>query len=290
MSSGRSCNWVFTLNNPSAGDLDRLLGVSTRYCIIGEEVGDVTGTPHLQGYMAFSSLKGLTGVRKLEPRAHWDVAKGDAAANQAYCSKGGTFHERGEMPMSQLQKGLGEKARWKEVISLSESGDWEQIKEKHPSVYVNSLSKLQLINKKRPRSLETLDGDTNHEWFVGPPGSGKSKTAREENPGAYIKDPSVKWWDGYNGEDVVIIDDFDKYQVKQGGDMKRWMDRYPFQAEFKGGYELIRPKKVIVTSNYTPAEIWDDVQTQLAILRRVKTRIFGEATPASPWAIGYIKN
>lgn len=76
--------------------------------------------------------------------------------------------------------------------------------------------------------------------------------------------------DGYNGEEVVIIDDFDKFQVKQGGDMKRWLDRYPFQAQFKGGMEKIRPRRVIVTSQYTPEEIWDDHKTVDAIKRRVK--------------------
>jgi len=67
----------------------------------------------------------------------------------------------------------------------------------------------------------------------------------------------------------VIIDDFDKFQVKQGGDMKRWLDRYAFQAQFKGGYLFIRPRKIIVTSQYRPSEIWDDEKTVDAITRRV---------------------
>jgi len=52
--------------------------------------------------------------------------------------------------------------------------------------------------------------------------------------------------------------------------MKRWLDKYPFQAPVKGGYMLIRPKKIVVTSNYTVREIWSDEQTAGPIERRVR--------------------
>jgi len=76
------------------------------------------------------------------------------------------------------------------------------------------------------------------------------------------------WWDGYQGEEVVIIDDFDKYHVKQGFKLKLWGDRYTFPAEVKGSARFIRPKKVIVTSNYHPKDIWEDKNTLEPILQR----------------------
>ena len=44
-----------------------------------------------------------------------------------------------------------------------------------------------------------------------------------------------KWWCGYNGEKYALIDDFEPDWTGKAA-LKRWADRYPFQAEFKGGY------------------------------------------------------
>ena len=37
--------------------------------------------------------------------------------------------------------------------------------------------------------------------------------------------------------------------------LKNWADKFPFQAEFKGGSMLIRPARIVVTSNYTPQQV-----------------------------------
>ncbi len=48
--------------------------------------------------------------------------------------------------------------------------------------------------------------------YWGVSGGGKSHKAWSENPEAYDKD-DTKWWTGYNGQDVVIWDDFDPTQI-----------------------------------------------------------------------------
>ena len=53
---------------------------------------------------------------------------------------------------------------------------------------------------------ETLDSLQN-EYHWGASGTGKSRSVRERYPDAYIKSNNV-WWDGYNDEETVIIEEF----------------------------------------------------------------------------------
>lgn len=274
----RSRNFCFTINNYTEDVFDSIIDTDCKYIICGKEKGD-SGTPHLQGFIVFKNQKTLSALKKINSSAHWEIARGTPAQNRVYCTKDNDFCERGELPMDQKAKGDSEKERWAHILKLTEAGDWDTLKLEYPEVYGQKLKNLEYIHKKRPRDLSTIQGDMTHEWIVGETGCGKSRKAREDSPGAYIKNPNVKWWDGYNGEEVVIIDDFDKYQVGQGGDMKRWLDRYAFQAEFKGGMEMIRPRKIVVTSQYTPQEIWEDNKTVDAIMRRVKLIDFAPPQP-----------
>lgn len=107
-----------------------------------------------------------------------------------------------------------------------------------------ALNEITAKTKDTPGDLEHLD---NH-WLYGKTGTGKSRMARAKWPGAYLKD-ITKWWDHYNDQPAIIIEDLDpdhKYLARQ---LKIWSDRYPFSPEHKGSYlPPIRPKHVIVTS------------------------------------------
>lgn len=257
-------NFCFTHNNyPDTQLQDNL---ECKYIIYGKEVGE-SGTPHLQGLVTFANGRSLSAAIKALPGCHVEVARNLTAAIE-YCKKDGDYTERGTAPLTPKDKGDKEKERWQSI--LAHAGDAEWLEENEPMVALIHDRALERAAKRARPEPQTLDtAKMPHEWYYGAPGTGKSRAARDANPGAYIKDPQNRWWDGYQDQDVVIIDDFDKYQVKMGGDMKRWLDRYPFQAESKGSQTLIRPKKIIITSNYHPDEIWEDSITQEAIKRRV---------------------
>ena len=66
-----------------------------------------------------------------------------------------------------------------------------------------------------------------------------------------------------------------------GSFLKRYADHYPFRAEHKGGSRLIRPKNIIVTSNYEMTEIWPaDPALVAALTRRYKILRFNANFPA----------
>lgn len=143
------------------------------------------------------------------------------------------------------------------------------------------LNPIHVPNLKRARLLlaqERLEPTTTEEprgyWYYGEPGTGKSHKARMENPDAYIKAQN-KWWDGYNGQDVVILDDFDSSAL--GHYLKIWTDKWPCTGEIKGGQVPLTYTKFIITSNYTPQTLWpQDEEMCKAISRRCQKLHFNK--------------
>ena len=178
----RTRNFCFTLNNYTEDVYQALLAVECKYVCIGKEIAPETATPHLQGFIVFKNARTLASLKKLDARAHWEVCRGTPEQNRTYCSKGGDFEERGVKPVSKEENGEVEKARWRTIIDLAESGDWDALRSEHPDVYATRLSQLHLINKKRARDLSTIQGDLGHVWIHGETGCGKSRFARIRTP------------------------------------------------------------------------------------------------------------
>lgn len=62
----------------------------------------------------------------------------------------------------------------------------------------------------------------------------------------------------------------DTSHVYQGYNLKIWADKYAFPVEVKNGADWIRPKIVIVTSNYSIKEVFPDPSIHLPLLERFK--------------------
>lgn len=280
----RSRNWVFTINNYSEEDELWCYGMTTesefKYICVGKELGE-SNTPHLQGVICWTTMKSLGQMRDLHERAHWEQMRGTIQQAAEYCQKDGDFFEHGDVKTKE-QIGKDEQARWASAILAVQEG---RISDVPADILGRHLKSLEYAVARLRPEPQTLDGAFLHEWFYGEPGTKKSLWARFPNEGNYyIKDPKERWWDSYKDQDIVVIEDVDIYMKSMAGDLKLWLDRYPFQAPIKNGYKVIRPKKIIITSNYHPNEIWEDEMTRKAIARRVNIRLFG---PEEPWPPGF---
>lgn len=277
--SQRAKHWCFTINNPKKHyrDLDNVKNWT--YMIVGNEVGE-NGTPHLQGYVCFENQIYGRNVKRQMPRAHIEMMLGTPSQAAEYCRKDGDYMELGEEPEHKGAKGgKATQAKYKRTIELAKKRDLEAIERECPDLYLRHYGTIKRIGMDNPPAVNDQE-ELKHEWIMGIPGIGKSRMARHENPGYYLKSHN-KWWNGYINQEVALIDDLDKDTSKWIGQfLKNWADHYPFQAETKGDNMYIRPKKIVVTSNYTIEELWsyDPVLVE-ALKRRFKIRHL-----VNPWS------
>lgn len=208
-------------------------------------------------------------VKQFLPRAHLEKQRGSAVQAADYCKKDGDFVEHGEAPKG---RGANTKEMWSNVVKWAEDGQIQRIREEYPGIYFLHFNKITGL---RRRQLGILHGDLRNEWWVGPTGTGKSRRLWELYPEHYGKALN-KWWDGYEDEDVVAIEEMDPEHGKYLGHfLKIWADRYPFSPEVKGSHmKKIRPGKIIVLSNYTIDECFERVQDRDPIKRRFKVERF----------------
>lgn len=276
-------NWAFTLNNYSILDYDAPKSWSgVKYAVIAREVGE-SGTPHLQGQISFVAQRNLSGLKKLFPKAHWERTI-NLYASIKYCMKDGDYYEIGQRPKSKEELGKSEQERWQQAKQFAISGQIDKVPDDIYVRYYRTLKDIKKDHMEMPADCTDVTGY----WIYGPPGYGKSRFARAHNPDFYDKMPD-KWWDGYQDQASVIIDDLDKYHVSIGSLLKRWSDRYSFHAESKGGAMQIRPKRIVVTSNYSIEEIWsqdnlvaDALKRRFKVLHIVTPMIFDENGKVTP--------
>lgn len=261
----RSRAFCFTWNNYPDDYLTVLLGLGARYFCYGLEIAPTTGTPHLQGYVYFPNPRVEECVRRSLPGVHISVANGTPAQNIKYCSKGGDFHEDGIRPLTPTQNGEAEMERWALAWQSSKAGLVEDIPADIRMRCYSTIRRISQDYMPRVNHLESVCGT----WIFGESGCGKTRAVFDAYPDLYSK-PRTRWWDGYQDEPVVLLDDVDIYDVKLGGCLKHWADYPAFIAERKGGASRIRPAKLIVTSQYRIEDIWVDNETRVALGRRFR--------------------
>jgi len=250
--------YVFTLNNYTDDAVASLDQIDCVYMVYGKEVAPETGTPHLQGYIYFKSRRAVKPVRKLLEGCHVEAAKGSAEQNREYCTKDGNATERGEMPRQGTRSDL---EVVKEIIVAGGTvADVIPVATSYQSIKTAEV----LLKYLEPQR----DWKPTVKWYHGKTGTGKTREAFAEMENPYLTIPGSKWFDGYDGHENVIIDDFrpDQYSFPY---LLRLLDRYPMRVETKGGTRQFRARNITITCPFPPALFPSQNEDVGQLLRRI---------------------
>lgn len=276
--AGKARNWLFTLNNPSESDEVFLERVKTwpklRFVTFQREVGE-QGTPHFQGYVEFTETTRLTACKRLDPTAHWEQRRGTQQEAIDYCNKADTRVAGPYTFGEAAQDRQGRRTDILEAVETLKRYGLKRAREDHPEVWIKYHRGLRDIDLSSVR--QTGEAPSVYLLF-GPPGCGKTRSFYdiEGYDGCHLICSGGFWFDGYDGDDAVLLDDFD-------GRASRWtlsqtlnvLDRYHVRVPIKGSFTRWRPKRIYVSTNVHPREWfdWSSREQQYPALRRRFTEV-----------------
>lgn len=244
----RSKRWCFTLNNPTA---DLIFNPATMaYLVYCRERGE-EGTEHFQGYVRFKVRKALNTVRGVFPNAHWEVSKGSEQQNRDYCTKepiDGRIYEYGVFDPTQ-----GNQGRRSDLAVVCEALKTKKKEE----VFIENIELYVRYSGGLDKAAELLKGSIPAERDIhtivlwGETGTGKSHRAHRFSPDAYYGTVGVGTFDKYDGESVVVLDEFDPLTIPLE-QILQWTDKWRCQLKCRYANKWARWTTIIIISNLEP--------------------------------------
>lgn len=231
------------------------------------------GYQHWQMVCAFTQYVTLTKGKSYFCRtAHLEPTK-SAKANEYVWKEdtriAGTQFEVGRMPLKRNSK-----QDWEEIKQLAKTGRTEEIP---GDILLKHYANIKRYEKDHAQNYNR--GVQEVYFIYGPTGTGKSHEAHQLlGEEYYDKQPSTKWWDGYIGQENVLVEEF---RGEIGiSHLLRWLDKYSCSVEVKGGQAQLKTKKWVFTSNLDLNGCYPmlDQESRDALLRRI-THIVHKTIP-----------
>lgn len=242
--------WTFVINNYTERDLDGVLEMECQGCKAGHEVGK-EGTPHIQGAVFFSDEISRKNLSKILPRANLQIMKG-TWEDQDYCLKDGCIiRNDGTGSVQGKRRDIDAM-----MVDVKAGASDVELIEKYPNTFSRTMKMVDRYREATDKRFRNWM--TEGVWIYGPTKVGKSEMAFENyHPDThYVHEIEDKgWWDRYNGQDIVIFNDF-RGQISYDA-MLTLLDRWPKFVPKRGRAPVpFLAKKVIITSSLSPEECY----------------------------------
>lgn len=255
-----------------------------RYIVGQVEECPDSGRKHFQGYVEFNKSMRLRAIKKIlgDPTVHIEKRKGSQTEAIAYCKKEESRDPSG-FAIEYGTCGSQEQGRRSDLHTIAEKitrgDDLLDIANAFPEQFIRYHRGIREFKFLHARQNTFRRINCIVVW--GPAGVGKTRVcveATEQKLFILESDGTSLWWDGYAGEETILIDDF--YGWVKWHTLLRVLDGYEQRLPVKGGHTWARWTTVFITSNKHPKD-WYERGMQPELRRRI-TRIF----EASHWS-GY---
>lgn len=240
-----------------------------RYICWGIEICPKTKKKHLQGWIQFINKKRMGGVKRIFgcKKLHLETCRASPKLNDIYCKKENNFFSFGQYvcqgqrtDLEKIYKDISKGAKVSDIIENNFETYCRYRNGIRDAVEIHTK-----ILTKEFREIDVL-------YVHGKTNTGKTRTAVKAFKGEdyyKIEGSSLNWFDGYNGEKNLIIDEYDN-DVKITK-MLNLLDGYQLRLPIKGGFTYANWDCVIITSNLTPDELHSNAKKnhREALFRRI---------------------
>lgn len=258
-------NTMITLNNPTVEELATIRGWENELPVHVSGIGgqlELESTKHVQFYaewtkrMTISSAKRALGL----PRAHFEKRMGSQRQAIDYVNKERTRLPTADGGFNFMFGEWKQQGRRKDCLKtvckmMDEGKKPAQIFQECPQQEILHSEKIwrTWIGQQPKRFLEAKQD--NIIIIIGKTRTGKTTTAWQEWPDAYelrVTPGQQLFWQGYEGEDTVVINEFGLGGGLPYKEAKKLFDIYPMPINVKHGGTFLLASKVVITTTQHP--------------------------------------
>lgn len=250
-----------------------------RLFVMQDETCETTDRRHWQGFIVFTKCVRMSQAKTImgTETVHLKPADGTDKENYDYCTKegkggrtqGGRVVVGG--PWDKILNGPKKKV-FAEATEILQKRGVRALYDENPEFCLRHGKQIKTFTENfvfaYADDADTKDRKVLGLYIWGSPGVGKSYTVmnsfkRSEIYRLGIVRGGTNWFDNYQGQKVLFIDDLDKHAIDET-QLQIWYDGYPTQVQTKGGHVWANWEVIVICSNWSFAECFVDLHGAVA--------------------------